>query len=1158
MSNKNRASFAAKPGEGLSIEVNCVCQRLLIFQPKQYKFMYLNALCKPGFRKSRVLTKTIRIMKLTTVFIIAACLQVNAKGYSQKVTLNQTNIPLQKVFEEIRKQTGYQFFYADEVVATAKNVTVNIRKASIEEALDFCFQDQQLTYTISENTIIVKRKVIASEVNAPPPPEITAIEIKGKVTDDKGQPLEGATVIVKGTNNGTKTDANGNFSINAEPNSTLIISYVGFETLEIKAGSGAALSIGLKPSIAIGEQIVVVGYGTQKKSDVTGAVSKVDMDKAKAIPTTNIAEMIRGQAAGVQVTLLSARPGGNSSILIRGRHSIRGGNDPLIVLDGFPIENINDVNPDDIASIEVLKDASAQAIYGARASNGVILITTKKGKSGKMRVGVNTYVTTQKLTKNFDLYSPEEFAQLRREAVRATNPVVGGVQAYSPDNVNFTGLEGANFRAGRYANWEDEVLKTGVTNSNTVSLSGGNENTKLFASINYFKQTGLVPSADYKRGSFRFNIDQKINSKASIEANLNFLTDKQRKETPGLDFITISPFTGPYDSLGNLVKLVAGANASSSNINPLWNIRESDNDTKVNLYNLNLIGNYKFTKNFSYKLNTLLSRRNVDEGSYISKLHSAGVTPNGSASVANTLREEYLIENILNYSGQSGSNHKFDVTLVQSVNQRNTSRTTSTGTGFGNDILGYDGITNALIFKTSRVEEQYRLASFLGRIRYTLMDKYLLTFTARQDGASVFGENKKWGFFPAASVAWQIHKETFLKNVKAIDQLKLRLSYGAVGNQSLDPYTTLGVVSSLPYVYGGAIVGGALPGSVLPNPNLTWETSTTFNLGLDFGLINNRITGTVEFYNTKTTDLLTDISLGGTSGFSSMITNGGESKNSGIELLLTGHIIRNKNLNWSVTTAFTKNKNKILKTGIVDVNGNPKDDLGRNRFVGQPINVIRTMLFDGIFQTDAEAIASPQGTLGGTVTPFTNLTVLKAGTIRIKDVNGDGRITDADNVILDANPKWYAAISTNLEYKNFELLADLYIVQDIWKSNPYLGNFNEGGTLQSYRNGIKVNYWTPENHSNTHPRPNYGSGTGPAHTGVLTIADASYVRLRTLSLGYNLSSSLLGKLKMGSLKIYITANNLFTATKYKSYSPENNPNDFPDTKGFTFGINVGL
>ena len=788
--------------------------------------------------------------------------------------------------------------------------------------------------------------------------------IKGTVLSaEDGMPLPGASVIVKGTSNGASTDFDGKFALSVSNNaSTLIVSYIGYKTKEVAITSNY-ITVSLAVDTNTLDEVVVVGYGTQKRSDVTGAVSKVEMDNAIAIPTTNISEMIRGQAAGVQVNLTSARPGGTSNILIRGRNSIRGGNDPLIVLDGFPIENINDVNPDDITSIEVLKDASAQAIYGARASNGVILITTKKGKDGKVRVSLNSYTTVQKLTKNFDLYSAEDFIKLRREAVRTTNPVVNGVQAYSDDTVNFSSAtEYAAFVAGKYVNWEDEVLRTGMIQSHTLSVNGGNENTKVFSSANYFDQIGLIPTSGYKRGSFRLNLNQKLNDKASIEANLNLSTANQKKETTNLDFITISPFTGPYDENGNLGKDLAGANASSSSINPLWNIRESDNDVKTDLYNLNLVANYQFTKSFSYKLNTLLSRRFVDEGQYLSKIHSQGVTPNGRATVSNTLREEYLIENIFNYSPELNENNRLDVTFVQSINQRNSSRTTTEATGFGNDVLGYDGISGALNFTANRAEEQYRLSSFLGRIRYTLMDKYLLTLTGRKDGASVFAENNKWGFFPAASLAWQLHKESFLNNIEAINELKLRMSYGSVGNQSLDPYTTLGVVDNYPYIFGGAVVGGNLPGTVLPNPNLTWETSTTANIGLDYGIFKNRLRGSAEYYSTKTTDLLTDISLGGNSGFSSMITNGGETKNSGIELLLTGEIIRKNDLKWSITGVFTKNSNEMTKTGIVDVDGKPKDDLGRNRYAGEPINVYRAYVFDGIFQSDADALASPQGT----------------------------------------------------------------------------------------------------------------------------------------------------------------------------------------------------
>lgn len=1116
--------------------------------------MYLKVLFKPSFNKTVFFTKTSKIMKLTLVLLLATCLQVGAKGFAQQVSLNEKNISLNKVFEKIKSQTGYQFFYADEVLSGAKKVTVNINNGTLTQALDACFKGQPLDYTISDKTIIIKRKAIIPQLQTV---AVAAFEtITGKITDENGKPLQGASILVKGSNLGTKTDANGNFSIEAAPTAVLVISYIGYDNQEVRVGNRTNISIQLKATSAVAEEVIVVGYGSQKKSDVTGAVAKVDLEKATAIPTTNVAEMIRGQAAGVQITLGSARPGGNSDILIRGRNSITGGNAPLIVLDGFPIPDINDVNPDDIASVEVLKDAASQAIYGARASNGVVLITTKRGKAGKFKVGLNNYVTTQKLSKNFDLYSPQEFAQLRREAIRTANTPG---QTYQPDDINFGGAaspEYLNFQKGNFVNWEDIVLKTGIINSHTLTVQGGTDLTKIFTSINVFNQSGLIPTSGYQRGNFRVNLSQKLNEKINFEANVNLITDKQKRESSSLDFITISPFTGPYDDNGVLVRDLAGANSSSSTINPLWNIRESDNDLKTNLFNLNLVGNYKISKNFSYKLNSLLSRRNNDVGIYLSSLHSAGKGSNGEATVSNTLREEYLLENILNYKGSITNNHQFDVTLVQSLNQRNSSKTETVGTGFPNDILGYDGITNATNSKTTRNEEQYRLASFMSRVRYTLLNKYLLTLTGRYDGASVFSENNKSAFFPAMALGWQMHKENFLKNVEAINDMKLRVSYGSVGNQSLDPYTTLGVVQPFTYIFGGNLYSGYLPGSQLNNVNLTWETSTTFNTGLDFGLFKNRLTGSIDYFKTKTTDLLVDKSLSGSSGYSNTITNGGESENKGVEVMLSGNIIRNRDLTWNITTIFSSYKNKIVKTGILGVNGEQKDDLGRNRFVGHPINNIRTYLFDGIFQTDDEAKNSAQGTLGGTVTPFQNPTGLVAGSIRLKDVNGDGVINDKDNVIVATDPKWFGSISSNLTYKNFDLLADLFIAEGAMKNNPYLSSFNQGGTLQSVRNGIKVDYWTPEKPSNNFPRPNYSSA--PPNVSALGLRDASYVRLRTLSLGYNVQAFGFGKLKISNARLYITATNLFTITDYKSYSPENNPGDFPDAKSVTFGLNIGF
>jgi len=984
--------------------------------------------------------------------------------------------------------------------------------------------------------------------------------VQGTVSDDQGTKLPGVSIQWKGTNQGVLTDNEGRFSLTkSDGNSVLLVSYVGFVKQEIRV-SGNQIQIVLMEDVSQLDEFVVVGYGMQKRSEISGSVSVIDVNKATAIPTTNISEMIRGRAAGVQVTLGSARPGGNSNILIRGRNSIRGGNDPLIVLDGFFVDNINDINPDDIASIEILKDAAAQAIYGARASNGVILITTKRAKEGKMSVGIHSYGSVQQLTKNFDLYSADEFAQLRREARRAMNPIVNGVQEFSDDIINFGGSNTApeyqNFIKGNFVNWEDEVLRKGYIQNHTVSISGGSDRSKVFSSINLFDQSGLIPSSNFVRGTFRINMQQKITERFSLETNLNMGTDQQRRETSNLDFITISPFTGPRDAQGNLVREVAGANASSNTINPLWDIRESNNQTRANFYNLNVVGNYKLTKKLSYKINALSARRQVEEGTYISRIHSAGVTPGGRATLANASRDEYLVENILNYSDKFLSNHQLDITAVQSINERRNRRTLSTGTGFGNDILGFNGMTNALNFNAQQTDQLFRIASFLGRIRYNIKDRYLVTLTGRADGASVFAASKKWGFFPAASVAWQMHKESFLQESRLFSELKWRASYGSVGNQSLDPYTTLGVVNNLPYVFGSQIVSGNLPGNLLPNPNLTWETSTTLNAGLDFGLLGNKLTGSVEYYNTQTTNLLTDISLGGASGYSSMITNGGLSQNRGIEMSLTANLIRKSDFKWSVTALFARNRNQILSSGIFDENGQPRDDLNRNRFIGQPINVIRTLLFDGIFQSDDEALASAQGTKNGTVVPFQNPTTLTAGAIRLKDVNQDGVINIQDFVILGADPKWIGSLSSNLTWRRWDLFADVYTAQGVTRFNPWLASFNQGGTLQSVRNGIRVNYWTPENPSNEYPRPNFGAA--PANISAMGIADASYIRLRTLTVGHQLAPKMLQKLGLTNAKVYFTGTNLLTITDYKSYSPENNPGDFPDAKVYTLGIQLNL
>jgi TonB-dependent starch-binding outer membrane protein SusC len=1086
----------------------------------------------------------------------------------RKVTLDVKNKSIREVLTTIEEKAQVKFTYRSKLVKSGKKVTLNLTEAKISQVLDKLFESGIQYEVIGEQIVLLPPAMSGVfGMNDPLAPDYT---VSGVVTDPNSMPIPGVNIIEKGTSNGTTTDAGGRYTISVEnENAVLVFSFIGFITQEVAVNNRAVLDVTLQEDVKALQEVVVVGYGEQKRSDIIGSVSSINVANALTLPTTNVSEMLRGAAPGVQITLGSARPGGTSDILIRGVRSIQGGNAPLIILDGFPIENINDINSEDIASIEVLKDASSQAIYGARASNGVILITTKKGKDSTMKVTLNSYYTTQRLVKNFDLFTAEEFAQYRREARRTNNIPNNGTPGapgstdangyFINDYDNFGGANAAeflNYSAGNYADWEKEVLQDAKTVSHTVSINGGNDKTKVFSSVGYFKQTGLISTSGYERGTFRLNLDQKITNKINVSANVNFLTDSQDKETSSLDFITISPFTGPYDLEGKLVNNVAGANASSSTINPLWSIREADENIKSYLYNLNLVGSYKILENLTYKINTLVSGRFTDEGLYRTRLHNEAVALNGRAVVSGSVRKEYLVENILFYEPLTNAVHSLDLTLVQSANQIGFSRTTSTGTNLPNDLLGYNGIGGALNFNVQRFENRRRILSLMGRARYAFKDKYLLTLTAREDGSSVFAENNKKAFFPAAAVAWKMHNESFLNSVRAINELKLRVSYGSVGNQGISPYQTLGVVGTNNYIFGGVLYGGSIPGNILPNSNLKWETSTTFDAGVDFGLFENRLTGALDYYSTSTTDLLLTLPLSQQTGYTESITNGGESKNSGIELMLTGHIIRKNNFLWSVTTSFSKNKNEIIKTGLVDENGNPRDDLNNRRFIGSPINVIYEYQFDGIFQSDDEALASAQGTLGGTVNPFQSVSTLKAGAIRLKDVNGDGVITVDDRVIVRTDPKWFGSISTNVKFKNFDLLADLYIVEGAVRRNPYFSAFNEGGYNTSVRNGIKRDYWTPENPSNSYPRPNFT--TNAPNLNSLGIDDASYLRLRTLMLGYTLPEAVLSKARINNVRVYAMATNLFTITDYKSYSPENNPNDFPDTKGYTFGINLGF
>ena len=974
----------------------------------------------------------------------------------------------------------------------------------------------------------------ATSVNYPEVLSEQSVKVSGVVVDEQGISLPGVNVVVKGSSHGTITDFDGMFNLEVMPESILTFSYIGYNTKEIKIQKAQSLKVTLKENTKDLEEVIVVGYGTQRKSDLTGSVVSVKADDVNAVPTSNIAEMLRGQAAGLQVTTGSSRPGGSSSITIRGNRSLTGGNSPLFVVDGVPVNNIDDLNAADIKSIEVLKDASAQSIYGARAANGVILVTTQRGAEGKTQVNFNAYLAVQTLTRNFDLYSGQELAQLRREAGRASNN-----EEYQDDESLFTADMLDALNNNRFTNWEDLMLSNALQQKYDVSVRSGTKTNKFAASFGYFGQDGMVETSGYQRGTFRVNVDQQLYKNLTVGANVNYVYSKKTQEDGTFNsFITMNPLAPAYDNNGGLL-----SQTGDNQWNPLWNIRNSCDETFSERFMMNVFADWSIYKGLSYRLNTSLNSRNSERGRYQGRQHEKGKQYLGLASLEDNTQREYLIENIFNYKLDINAANRFDATFVQSVNQIDSKQKIMSGSGFSGDDLKYNQLGSASnVSSNTREMNRRTLLSYMGRVRYYLMDRYLFSASMRVDGSSVFGKNNKYGYFPSASFAWRMNEESFLKEYDQLSNLKLRVSYGAVGNQGIDPYQSQGLVDSYYMQFGeGSPVIGYLPGSQLWNPDLKWETTYSLNTGVDFGFFRNRLSGTLEYYNTQTHDLLMKKKLNQTTGYSSQLVNVGRVENQGFELTLSGQPIITKDFSWSLDGSFSLNRNKIKElTGDKDENGKPVNDLSNNWFVGSSMDVYYDYVFDGIWQLGDDIQNS-------------HMPDAKPGDVKVKDLDQNGELTDADRTIIKKDPKFIASFGTTLKYKGFDLAADFYWVEGVTKRNPYLYEYNSGAGLNGKLNGMKVDYWTPENPSNVAPRPRE---TGMTYFQVLGYQDASYFRLRNLIVGYTLPKAITQKFRVENFRVYASCTNLFTITDFKSYSPELSAGGYPEPRTFTFGLNL--
>lgn len=1073
--------------------------------------------------------------KLLCLLVLSHMLVMAVAQNNTGLTLKMVNKPIALILSEITKSAGYSFVIPTNDLDVKKKVSIDVKNQSIQTVLDIVFKGMNVTYRIDGKNVYIAKSVKKEES-----PSKGHVQVVGMVVDENGEPFIGATVIDPATNTGTVTNIDGNFSISVPDGSMLDISYIGYATATLKASDKKKLMVKLYEDTRKLDEVVVVGYGVQKKSDLTGAITSIKSEDLNSTPTTTMAEMLRGKAAGIQVNVVSSKPGGSSNIIIRGRRSLSGGNAPLYVVDGVPMESIDDINSNDIASLEVLKDASAQSVYGARAANGVLLITTKRGIEGKPRVDYNFYIGNQNIHRNFDFYNGEEWAAYRREAWK------NGHDGQYLEEDCFSETMRDVMNSGEWVDWEKLMIKSALLQKHDVTVRSGNEKTKLAFSLGYYNQDGMVMNSGYNRITGRLNIDHKIFKTLSLGANLYYAHAKTETADGSFNrFITMPPLAKIYNDDGSLRMDVT--DAGEAHYNPLWNMDRSVNDENSDNYLTNLYLDWEIIKGLTYRANGSMSYRNNQKGSYLFRDHTTGKDTNGKATVGNVLRTEYLFENILNYNKEFKHIHRLGVTLMQSVNAIKTTTNEQSAMGFPNDEKTYNAFPSAIEFGVPvRGISERKLLSYLGRVNYTLMDRYIVSASLRVDGSSVFGKENKYGYFPSFAASWRLSEESFMKKVDWISNLKLRGSWGQVGNQAITPYSTLGLTERYINEFGGEknVQIGFLPGSELWNPKLKWETTTSTNIGFDFGFFKERISGTLEIYKTKTTDLLVTRKISQSLGYATQLGNMGEVENKGVEFLLTGYPIRNNKVTWALNYSIAANRNKILKiTGETDENGKPKDDINSNWFIGKPMNVYYNYQFDGIWQTDDDIANSAMPNA-------------KPGMIRVADVDGNGSIDSDDRIVIERDPKWISSFGTSLTMYGVDLAVDFYVSHGGVVNNSYLTSWEQGGDLSGKRNGIKRDYWTPENPSNTTPAPNYAQV--PAYITSLGYQDASYIRLRNLTIGYTLPMEISRKLYVQKLRVYFSANNLWTKTKVQSYSPETNTGSYPEPRTLLFGLNLSF
>lgn len=1023
----------------------------------------------------------------------------------------------------------------------------------------------------------MKRKLLAGLLLVFIWPAVMAQQqVTGRVTDLAGEPLPGVNVLVKNTATGISTDANGNYSINvSDQNDVLIFSFIGYSSQEIKVNGRSRVDVALAEDVQNLDEVVVVGYGTVKKSDLTGAVTSISSEELKAVPVTTFDQALQGRAAGVQVVQATGAPGGGTNIRIRGTSSVNASSEPLYVIDGMLINNNNSemsiggrgpainplstINPSDIESVEILKDASATAIYGSRAANGVILITTKRGKSGQASLNFETYYGVQEVTKQLDLLNATQFAELVNDA-----NVNAGLAPVYADPGSF----------GEGTDWQDELFRQAPIANYQLSLAGGNDKTQYALGGGYFTQDGIVIGSQLDRYSFRSNVDTEVSERLKVGANLSY----NRTITDGVltgpgavvqgvvyNALLFNPILPVYDATrpGGYTFQHDRRDAVA---NPIAEAKEYLATTVTSRILGTVFAQYEIVDNLSLRssfgIDDLSTKSNTFGPNFLKRTENSM----GEASISTLDALTWLNTNTLTYDKEINEDNSINALLGFEVQKFRNESVNAYAFGFPESRTGWHDIGAAENPQTTGNDEvEWSIMSYFSRINYSFKNRYLLTLTGRVDGSSKFAEGNKYGFFPSAAFAWRVSQEEFMSSNNFIDDLKLRISYGQTGNQSIQPYRSLALIGPIGQgvfstASGADVFRGREPVSY-PNKDLKWETTEQFNLGIDLSVLSGRLGLVAEVYTKNTIDLLLDTPIPYTTGFENTLLNIGNVQNKGVDLALNSVNI-DRDVFWTSSLNVSFNRNKITNLAREeDINLGVGGNILRE---GEPIGTFYGYVFDGIYQSDAEANSSP--VIAGQDP--------SAGDRKYKDISGpngepDGLINDFDRTIIgSAQPDFVWGLNNTVRFKNITLSLFFQGSQGNDMVNQNLGDLANVNGKQNVLAAAGLGRWTQEN-----PNNQYARALSTANDNVFSsrfIEDASYVRLKNVTVSYNLSSSILEKVRLSNARIYVSGTNLWTSTSYSGYDPEGNAyggttnivgvdfGGYPQAKTYTVGLNLGF